>query len=968
MKSIAAAIFLHLACIVLAQDSPLNDLIQIPEGTFIMGDVNGTFINPHHENDQIPLHNVKVGAFQMGKTEIKSSWYCNFLNSEILSGTIQVIMDSSYVVKANTNTVYCDIYNSKKNTKSLFFWDGSQFSVRNGMDNHPANTIRWEGAAAYCNWLSRKSGYEEIYDLETWGIDYNKSGVRLPSEAEWEYASRGGDNYREFSWGSNENDDGTYGNFGNTNDPYEVESNLPQSTPVGFYNGEYHLKEIFNWTGGRNGYQTSDNSNPYGLQDMSGNSFEWINDWYGKSYYQQLYNEYGENIVQNPTGPTKEEATLMPDGKPWRSLRGGSWNEKGDRYGHLACRKSGYWRGELDPTYAYFHFGFRIVLAGNNKETLPGIIDNSATNSVGLLYYDKSKASNDGYILYAPKKCTTTYLINKAGQVLKTWQSKTAPGQKAIITPDGYFYRAGLVKGGVPKIIPHAQAGTFEKQTWEGKQLWEFEYVKDNAISHHDFTVMPNGNILAMVVENKTYEEAIAAGFSANRLTPEGVSVESVLEFAPDGAPDEDGVVRGFKVVWEWHLWDHLVPMEQASEHPELYRIGTSNYPLNWNHGNGIDYNEKLNQVALSFRNGDEILVVEYTGNLENGTEIAKNHSGGRYGKGGDLLYRWGNTAEYGRDDVQLSYSQHAVNWIPDGYPGAGNFIIFNNGSRSGRQYSTTCEIASQWDEATKSYPDISSSDVHWGPDTLVWEWNGNNSYGIFSNDSSGAQRLKNGNTLISFGIYGLLLEVTPSLEVVWKYKCPGHKNGSLCYNANTNTTSNGSDGRVFKVWEYEPSYPAFAGRDLAPIADAIEMYGDCGSLTGPAHMIDTDKDGYPFYEDCDDSNADINPGAIEIPDNDIDENCDGEYLTTSVLAIGNEAHDIQLFPNPVYDKFTILSNAGISKIEIRNTYGQISLIQTQHSNNAVVSVDKLPNGIYLVLIYQENDSTPTIKKIIKTK
>lgn len=446
---------------------------------------------------------------------------------------------------------------------------------------------------------------------------------------------------------------------------------------------------------------------------------------------------------------------------------------------------------------------------------------------MGLLYHDRNKAS-DGYVLYAPKQNSTTYLINKAGQVLKEWQSESGPGQKAIITPDGSFYRAGNANSSV-NIIAHAQAGTFEKQTWRGKKVWDFAYVKPNAISHHDYTVLPNGNILAMVVEKKTPQEAIAAGFLPSNIMADGISVESILEFAP-ADPDREGVYRGYTIVWEWHLWDHLVKWDLASKHPELYRIGGAGRRLNWNHGNGIDYNEKLNQIALSFRNGDEIVVFEYTGNLTNGTRIAAGHTGGRYGKGGDLLYRWGNTAEYGRGNIHLSYSQHAVNWIPDGYPGAGNFIMFINGSRE-RPYSTVGEIASQWSDATQSYPDIGSSNAHWGPDALVWEWNSNNDYDIYSGDSSGAQRLKNGNTLIAFGIYGLLIEVTPAQEVVWKYKCPVNAKGPMHYNADIGTTSDGSEGRVFKVKEYEPDYSGFFGKNLTPMADSIEFYGVGGAV-----------------------------------------------------------------------------------------------------------------------------------------
>jgi hypothetical protein len=258
---------------------------------------------------------------------------------------------------------------------------------------------------------------------------------------------------------------------------------------------------------------------------------------------------------------------------------------------------------------------------------------------VGLLYYDQEKAS-DGYILYAPKFHNTTYLMNKAGQVLKKWQSERGPGQTARITPEGSFYRAGTPRGADVNIIAHAQAGSFEKQTWDGNLLWYFEYVQPHAISHHDYEVLPNGNILAMVVEKKSHQEAVEAGFAPGSILAEGISPESLLEFAPDGPPDSDGVIRGYKIVWEWHLWDHLVKNDDRSEHPELYAIKNRVRILNWNHGNGVSYNEDLNQIALSFRNGDEFIVFEYTGNLENGTEIAAGHTGGTYGKGGDLTNR----------------------------------------------------------------------------------------------------------------------------------------------------------------------------------------------------------------------------------------------------------------------------------------------------------------------------------------
>src|SRR5205085_8192032 len=107
-----------------------------------------------------------------------------------------------------------------------------------------------------------------------------------------------------------------------------------------------------------------------------------------------------------------------------------------------------------------------------------------------------------------------------------------------------------------------------------------------------------------------------------------------------------------------------------------------------WCHTNSISYDAKLDQIALSIHNFHEIWVIDHSTTREQ----AASKTGGRHGKGGDLLYRWGNPFAYRRGtraDQQL-FSQHDVSWIPAAFPGGGHFLVFNNGpGRPGGQFSS---------------------------------------------------------------------------------------------------------------------------------------------------------------------------------------------------------------------------------------------------------------------------------------
>jgi hypothetical protein len=146
-------------------------------------------------------------------------------------------------------------------------------------------------------------------------------------------------------------------------------------------------------------------------------------------------------------------------------------------------------------------------------------------------------------------------------------------------------------------------------------------------------------------------------------------------------------------------------------------------------------------------------------------TAEAAGHSGGNSGKGGDLLYRWGNPRAYnaGDADDQQLFVQHDVQWIPSGYPGAGNILVFNNGGgRPDGDYSSVDEITPPVDNA--------GNYNGYGPSSPVWSYTAATLTDFYAANISGAQRLSNGNTLVCDGPEAYFFEVTAAGDVVWEY------------------------------------------------------------------------------------------------------------------------------------------------------------------------------------------------------
>ncbi|MGM0497761.1 MAG: formylglycine-generating enzyme family protein [Bacteroidota bacterium] len=244
--------------------NPFIDMVQVKGGTFKMG---CTSEQPKCDKDEKPVHKVTLSDYTIGRYEITNEQYCVFLNEQNISSDGR-----------DGRTSLIHIGNSHCQVRYV----NGEFVPKEGKADYPVVEVTWSGAQAFCEW----------------------AGGRLPTEAEWEYAARGGHKSKETIYSGANHVDSI---------AWYVRNSGDHSHPVG-----------------------TKKPNELGIYDMSGNVWEWCNDWYG---------DYPSEPQNNPKGPKRGNSVV---------IRGGSWLY----YGSF-CRVSN--RGSSAPSYAFNNYGFRLV-------------------------------------------------------------------------------------------------------------------------------------------------------------------------------------------------------------------------------------------------------------------------------------------------------------------------------------------------------------------------------------------------------------------------------------------------------------------------------------------------------------------------------------------------------------------------------------------------------------------------------
>ena len=400
--------------------------------------------------------------------------------------------------------------------------------------------------------------------------------------------------------------------------------------------------------------------------------------------------------------------------------------------------------------------------ADNNEFVVEELPDEEITIEISEPGTEAGKVSlyhpdqmQEGYILVNDASSNRVYLMDKPeSNILREWHLPEGIGNDAVLLENGNLLVALMDED--PAFQFGGYGGRLAIIGPEGKILWDFTYSDQDNLSHHDIEMLPNGNILFLAWERKKGLELKKVGYTGG---DEELFIEKILEIDPSNN----------EIVWQWNSWDHLIQDEiqdlanfgSVSGHPykininykDEYEEGSHNGDIM--HANAIEYDEERDVIYLSVNYYSEVWVIDHSTT----TSEARSETGGNSGKGGDLIYRFGNPDAYESPaGNRMFYHNHNPTLVPD----TNRILVFSNGIPAVDNHSIVYEL--ELPAAFDLKSDLNNElNIYWNFDHED----------LFSAKVSGAHRLPNGNTLITEGTSGFW-EVTNNKEIVWKFEGDG--------------------------------------------------------------------------------------------------------------------------------------------------------------------------------------------------
>jgi hypothetical protein len=552
-----------------------------------------------------------------------------------------------------------------------------------------------------------------------------------------------------------------------------------------------------------------------------------------------------------------------------------------------------------------------------------------------------------------------TYLLDTSTSTTSSYYQRFSTGSTGY---DAHFYHDTIYQSfGTGSGM--GAYGSVKKWAWTGNNTVSNVWTYTASGAHHDICPMPNGNVLIIVDESKS---SSTAGASSSVT----VNSPTILEIHPTGTTTGT-------IVWQWKFWDHLCQSTNSSvtstyvtdikQHPELFNVNCStNNGLiqDWIHLNGIDYNPTRDQIVFSCHMKNEVFIIDHSTT----TAEAATHSGGKAGKGGDFLYRWGSPENYGcttdGNGVSLNVI-HDARWVPATNSTWPNYIsVFHNGGcSSGKAIVLSLPPYSTTDPYNFTY--TAGSVV--GPSSAITP-----TTKTFTVQNMGsAQALDNGNVLItnpSVAFYECRNSATPlqsitvstiqsdrlkKVDVFGPWLTATAPNDTICMSSGTTLSCAITKAPVITsptytyAWSSSPATTNFSSTTVqsptvTPTTTGTYTYTVTVTSTGTFNsttIITTNTASITVYSD----------------------------ICTDVEKMESTQSELNLFPNPTNGNINLSENFSLNnnyEVIVFNSFGEVVI----HENNSKkINLSEFSNGIYYLSIIANNKKLAN-KKIILIK